>query len=417
VYGFLTHLFLFYLHTMKYVLLACVAYSFLSCRSQNINLPPGQPPGFWLARSKGKLTQLAYSLGQDRLGSAKEGYIDTNILLKVIDSVGSLYQVQLSKYHTAYLAKADVERDTASHMRPFYLTQSWQEKPDTGKNGKHDSLFISMDEKLPYKSWMEITPAKIMIDIYGIESNTNWITQLTSIKEIKNVYFNQVEDDVVRVTIELKHQQHWGYTIAYKGNYLVVAVKRQPADLNIQKLRIAIDAGHGGTNVGAEGDKSHVTEKEYTLLFAKALQKFLKSKGVKDVIMTRTNDTTFGNTDRVLWLQQQQPDMLVSLHLNSADGQTSGSSTYYKHIGFRPLSTFILKEMLAAGMDEYGNTGNFNFLLNQPTDFPNALLEIAFLSNERDEKKILKPSFHALVAKQVYQGMVDFLNSCKTPGQ
>jgi len=398
---------------MKYLLLAWVVCSVLSCHSQTINLPPGQPPGFWLARSKGKLTQLAYSLGQDRLGSAKEGYIDTNVLLKVIDSVGSLYQVQLSKYHTAYLAKADVQRDTVSHLKSFYLTQSWQEKPDTGKAGKHDSLFISMDERLPYKSWMEITPAKIMIDIYGIESNTNWITQLTSIKEIKNVYFNQVEDDVVRVTIELKHQQHWGYTILYKGNYLVVAVKRQPADLNIQKLRIAIDAGHGGTNVGAEGVTSHINEKDYTLLFAKALKTYLKSKGVKDVIMTRTDDTTFGNTDRVLFLQQQQPDILVSLHLNDAGPDVKGSSTYYKHIGFRPLSTFILKEMMTAGMAEYGNTGNFNFLLNQPTDFPNALLEIGFLSNVQDEKKILKPSFHALVAKQVYQGIVDFLNSAK----
>ncbi|HWB26503.1 MAG TPA: N-acetylmuramoyl-L-alanine amidase [Chitinophagaceae bacterium] len=398
---------------MKYPLLALVLYCFFSCKSQNINLPVENPPGFWLARSKGKFTQLAYSLGQDRLGSAKEGYIDTNVLLKVIDSIGSLYQVQLSKYHTAYVAKSDLARDTSAHLRPFYLTNSWHERPDTAKNGKHDSLYISMDERLPYKSWMEINPSKIMIDIYGIESNTNWITQLSTIKEIKNVYFNQVEDDVVRVTIELKHQQHWGYTILYKDNYLVVAVKRQPADLNIQKLKIAIDAGHGGTNIGAEGVTRHINEKDYTLLFAKALQKYLKSKGVKEVIMTRTKDTTFGNTDRVLWLQQQQPDILVSLHLNSADGETKGSSTYYKHIGFRPLSIFLLKEMVAAGMDEYGNTGNFNFLLNQPTDFPNALLEIGFLSNIKDERKILKTSFHALVAKQVYQGIVDFLNNAK----
>lgn len=405
--------FYFYLHSMKYVLLAVVVCGFLSCNSQVVNLPPDQPPGFWLARSKGKLTQLAYSLGQDRLGSAKAGYIDTNILLKVVDSTGSLYQVRLSKYHTAYLAKADVAKDTLSRLRPFYLTNSWNEKPDTTKKGNHDSLFISMDERLPYKSWMEINPSKIIIDLYGVESNTNWITQLSTLKEIKNVYFTQVEDDLVRVTIELKHQQHWGYTIFYKGNHLVVAVKQQPALLNIQKLRIAIDAGHGGTNIGAEGATSHITEKDYTLLFAKALQKYLKSKGVKDVVMTRTNDTTFGNTDRLLWLQQQQPDILVSLHLNSADSETKGSSTYYKHIGFRPLSTFILKQMMLGGMTEYGNVGNFNFLLNQPTDFPNALLEIGFLSNVQDEKKILKPAFHTLVAAKVYQGMVDFLNSAK----
>jgi len=394
---------------MKYYLLAVITFGFLSCHSQNI--PEVPAPSYWLARSSGKLTQLSYSLGEDRLGSAKLGYIDTAVLLKVVDSTGKLYQVQLSKYHTAYLFKQDVVRDTVTKLRPFYLTSNIAEKPAVDN---YDTLFIQMDERLPYKSWMEINPSKIMIDLYGVESNTNWITQLTTVKEIKNVYFEQAEDDVVRVTIELKHAQHWGYTIFYKGHHLVVAVKRQPAVLNIQKLRIAIDAGHGGTNVGAEGVTSHVSEKDYTLLFAKALQKFLKAKGVKDVVMTRTADTTFGNTDRVLFLQQQHPDILVSLHLNSTDNaDIQGSSTYYKHIGFRPLSQAILKDMFAIGMDEYGNTGNFNFLLNQPTDFPSALLEIGFLSNVKDEKKILSPKFHALVAKQVYQGIVDFLAGAK----
>ena len=183
--------------------------------------------------------------------------------------------------------------------------------------------------------------------------------------------------------------------------------------LNIQKMRIAIDAGHGGTNMGTEGITSHESEKDLTLLYAKALQKYLKAQGVKDVIMTRMQDTSFGNTDRVLWLQQHQPDILISLHLNSADSDTKGSSTYYKHIGFRPLSTAILKKMLAIGMEEYGNTGNFNFLLNQPTDFPSALLEIGFLSNRSEEKKILSPKFQALVAKQVYLGLVDFIKESK----
>ncbi len=395
---------------MKYFLLAVITCSFLCCQSQNTQTTAA-PAGYWLARSSGKFTQLSYSLGEDRLGSAKLGYIDTAVLLKVVDSTGKLYQVQLSKYHTAYLFKQDVVRDTVTKLRPFYLTTNIGEKPATDD---YDTVFVQMDERLPYKSWMEINPSKIMVDIYGVESNTNWITQLTTIKEIKNVYFNQVEDDVVRLTIELKHNQQWGYTIFYKDHHLAIAVKRQPAVLNIQKLKIAIDAGHGGTNVGAEGATSHVNEKDYTLLFAKALQKFLKAKGVKEVVMTRTQDTTFGNTDRVLWLQQQHPDLLVSLHLNSGDnGETQGSSTYYKHIGFRPLSQAILKQMLAAGMAEYGNTGNFNFLLNQPTDFPSVLLEIAFLSNVKDEKKILNPKFHALVAKQVYTGIVDFLNGAK----
>jgi N-acetylmuramoyl-L-alanine amidase len=43
-------------------------------------------------------------------------------------------------------------------------------------------------------------------------------------------------------------------------------------------MKIAIDAGHGGTNTGTGGIKARYTEKHYTLLFAKALQKALKTK-------------------------------------------------------------------------------------------------------------------------------------------
>ena len=113
-----------------------------------------------------------------------------------------------------------------------------------------------------------------MVDIFGATSNTNWITQLKTTKEIKNVYYDQVEEDVFRVVIELKHAQHWGYSIYYDttGKRLVVQVKRQPAVLDIKKLKIAIDAGHGGDNSGASGLVSKVLEKEYTLKIAKQLQ-------------------------------------------------------------------------------------------------------------------------------------------------
>lgn len=365
---------------------------------------------FWLGRSVGKLPALADGLGDDRLGGAKLGYLDTNIVLKVIDSVNNLYQVQLSKYHTAYIEKGYVKRDSSIVEKPFYLTHSWQVM---GTDSCYDILSIRLDEKLPYKSWMEINPSKIMLDIYGVQSNTNWITQLTSLKEIKNIYYNQVEDDVVRVTIELKHVQHWGYSLGYTGKMLVMKIKRQPEKLNIKYIKVAIDAGHGGTNLGAEGNRSRAIEKEYTLVFAKALQSKLMRKKV-EVIMTRTTDTTFDLKDRILFLQQQNPDLLISLHLNSNDNtNANGASTYYKHIGFRSVSQTILKRMLDIKMNEFGNVGNFNFTLNAPTDFVNTLLEIGFLSNAEDELKITDPRFPAKVAKQVAKGIKDWLLQCK----
>ena len=364
------------------------------------------PSPILIGRSTGKLPSMVYSLGEDRLGAAKLGYIDTNIVLRVVDSTKDLYKVQLSKYHSAYIDKAYFKVDSIVQLKPFYLTSSFLAKGDT----LYDVVNIRVDEHMPYKSWMEISPSKIMIDIYGVQANTNWITQLQSLKEVKNVYYNQIEDDVVRVTIELKHQQHWGYSIAYKGKSLTVHIKRQPSILELKNMVIAIDAGHGGTNSGAEGIKHHASEKENTLLYAKALEKNLKKLGVKKVIMTRNIDTSFDMKDRILFLQQQRPDFLISLHFNSSDNEAvQGVSTFYKYIGFRPLSQQLLKRMLELKLNEFGNIGNFNFGLNSPTDFPNALVEIAFLSNIEDEKKIISPKFRLDVAKKISLGIQDWL--------
>lgn len=389
---------------MKSPIIICLALMVCQASAQNA------APHYVLARSTGKLPALSYGLGEDRLGGAKMGYIDTNILLRLIDSTKEMYSVQLSKYHTAYIDKSYIKPDSAQNEKPFYLTNSFSVKGDSA----FDYVGISMEEHLPYKSYMEINPSRIIVEIFGVESNTNWITQLKSLKEIKNVYYNQVEDDVVRVTIELQHRQHWGYSIGYKGRNLVVKVKRQPEKPDLQHLTIAIDAGHGGTNAGTGGVHAKYEEKYYTLLFAKALEKALKKKGVKKVIMTRTTDTTFDNKDRILFLQQQNPDFVISLHLNSSNNeQVRGVSTYYKHIGFRPLTQAILNRMLELKLEEFGNVGNFNFALNSPTDFPNSLLEIAFLSNVDDEKRIVKTQFQEDVAKKLVLAIGDWLKAVK----
>jgi N-acetylmuramoyl-L-alanine amidase len=277
-----------------------------------------------------------------------------------------------------------------------------------------DYVGIAMEERLPYQSSMQIGPSAIVVDIYGVRSNTNWVTQLSSLKEVKQVYYQQTADDIVRVTIELQHKQHWGYSIGYKGKYLVISIRRQPPKLDLRKLTVAIDAGHGGSNTGTSGITSLQAEKNLTLLYAKELQKLLQKKGVNSIIMTRSTDTTFDNKDRILFLQQQRPDLLISLHFNSSvNRQVRGVSTYYKHIGFRPMTQYILQRMLELNLPEFGNIGHFNFALNAPTDFPNCLVEIAFLSNEEDERRIVSAAFRAAVAKKIHAGIVDWLHALK----
>lgn len=360
-----------------------------------------------MVQTVGKLPFLKYGLGEDRLGGAKMTYLDSGIVMRVVDSVNTDYKVKLSKNHFAYIPKTNTQPLPCKVPAPYHLTSGWRVYGDD----QFDYVSIGVGERLPYRSIQQIGPSRIAVDIFGVTSNTNWISQFRSVKEIKNAWYEQTDDDVMRVYIELAHPQHWGYHIGYDstGQKLVMRVKRQPEALKIRKLKIAIDAGHGGTNIGATGATSKIPEKEYTLRISHALNKLLKRKGVT-TFMTRKVDTTLSMVERVEMLSAENPDLLISIHLNSSgNALIKGTSTYYRYIGFRSLSQSILHRMLELPLMEAGNVGGFNFSLNGPTDYPNCLVEVAFLSNTDDEKKILDPRFHDAVAKKIYRGIQDWL--------
>lgn len=392
-----------YLSSMIRILfLTCILYAgALRAQLPENNYLPG--------RTTGILPYLEYGLGADRLGGAKMTFLDTGILVKVIDSTIVNYRVQLSKDHFAYLPKNRFRKDTTSRIQPYYLTGSWM----VNGNDSFDFVSVALDERLPYRSMQELSPSRIVIDIFGATSNTNWVTQRSGAKEIKQVRHEQIEDDVFRVIIELKHEQHWGYRILYEGNRLVIRVQRQPEKLHIENMKIAVDAGHGGDNTGASGSSNRTLEKNYTLLIAKELEKELVSEGA-NVFMTRTNDASIGMNERIAMLENAKPHFLISIHLNSSvKDSVKGVSTYYRYPGFRPLTQFILNSMLELGLAEFGNVGSFNFALSGPTDYPNCLVEVAFLSNKEDEKRILDPQFHKDVAKKITEGIKEWLKYCR----
>lgn len=361
-------------------------------------------------KTSGKLPQLAWSAGTDRLGSAKMGYIDTGILMEVADTTKSLYKVKLSANRHAFLDKS-LATPVEMTMKPGPVTsESWRVKGGEAD----DSLTISLGTKVPYQSWMELNPSKIILELYGVQANTNWITQLQSAREIVRVDYRQVEDDVVQVHIYLKHVQPCGYRIYYRGKQLLMTVKVPPHERSLKGKTIVVDAGHGGSNTGAKGGTSGILEKDYTLLIAKALEKSLKEKGAI-VLMVRDKDTTIDNKDRVLWAIQQNPDLFISIHLNSS-GRTEvrGASTYYKHAAYSTLSQSILKQLLKIDdLVEFGHVGSFNFQPVQPTEYPSCLVEVAFLSSPEDEKMILDADFHKKIAKQVKQGILDWYENIR----
>jgi N-acetylmuramoyl-L-alanine amidase len=220
-----------------------------------------------------------------------------------------------------------------------------------------------------------------------------------------------MQNGVLRVYIDLKSKLHWGYSVYYDSTStkLTIRVKHAP-EKKLKNLFVAIDAGHGGDNSGAAGNVSGKLEKFLTLDYALALEKELKKSGVKQIFMIRRIDTSLSMPQRIKMLRDTMPDLLISIHFNSSSVDTvNGTSTFYRHIGFRPLTQTILKRMGELNLNVFGNVGSFNFALSGPTDFPNCLVEVAFLSNHNNETFILSKRGASDVAKKIKQGIKDWI--------
>ncbi len=355
---------------------------------------------------------LNYGLGTNRLGGAKLSFLEKGIKLTIDGMKGKQYRVRLTNNMIAWIPKEQVELLPFGTLPPKSLTDSWAVYG--GK--KYDKIIINLNEKLPYSTRQEINPTRIIVDIYGATSNTNWITQHISAKEIKNLYYKQVGKDLFRIIIEPTHKQIWGYNISYKNKALQIRVKKQPRKLRISNLTFILDAGHGGNNRGALGSTG-LLEKNVTLDIVKRLAKQLKKKGAK-VILTRNRDIESKSIERLEKIKKLDGDILISIHANSigltSDPiKTKGTATFYKHLCYRPLSLAIYKRMLSLKLEPFGNVGSFNFILNSPTEIPNVLVETAFISNPSDEMKLMSGKFKNKIAKQIVKGVEDFLVKCK----
>lgn len=362
--------------------------------------------------TKGERPYLNTGLGEDRLGGHKYSIINPGIRLKITGKVNNMYRVELAENHRVWIEDTYVDLQPEGTFMPKSLTGDINVFPEE----KVDVVSLSLNDRLPYSTMQQLSPSRIIVDVFGATSNTNWITQQLTTKEIKDVYYNQVESDVFRITIELRHKQIWGYEIGYEGNNLKIKVRRQPEKLKLKELAFAIDAGHGGENHGALGSTG-ILEKDITFAVVGHLREILEDKGVR-VILTRPDDTNPKMTERFMRAYTGGADMLISVHANSIGlttdpALTKGSGTFYKHICYRPLSQLILQEVLKSGLDTLGNVGSFNFALNGPTEFPTALVETAFLSNPEDEMKLMDDDFRKELAERIVDGIEEFLDYCE----
>lgn len=349
---------------------------------------------------------LQYGDGDDRLGGSKMGTLDSNITLKAVARKGKLYKVALSDNRWAYIpiSLTSETNDTTLCIN----TGSWS----IFNTGKTDRISITLPTRLPYRSWTQLDPTTICLEIFGAMNNSNWITQKGELGIIDYVDCQQTESDVVKIAIKLKDKYSWGHAVNYHGNNLIIDIKHTPS-LNMKNLTIGLDAGHGGQYPGAIS-ATGLKEKDINLDIILRIADLLRQQGAK-VILSRNDDSGPTMSQRKQTFIDNNIDLMISLHNNSGGSPltTMGTSTYYKHVSNRELAQCMLNRLLQLGLKDFGLTGNFNFSLNAPTEYPNVLLEVLFMSSLPEEEMLADPDFRQQVAEKAVSGLNDYLTKVR----
>ena len=349
-----------------------------------------------------------YGKGQDRLGGAKVCFVDAGIPLEVVEEYGDLYKVKVAENKYFHIPKEYTSPIEEAPVRDV-TTNNWS----VSDMGDFDRVAISLNAKHPYTVRHELSDKSIVLDIYGAQCNSNWLTQKVPLGMVKYVDLEQVEYDVFRAKIFLQDYS-WGTRIYYEGNTLMVDVMHKPA-LTLKGLVVGVDAGHGGPTSTGAVSISGLKEKELNLEMAYTLKAELEKKGAK-VVLSRKDDSGMTMSERKKIFLDNNVDLVISIHCNAAGNplDVKGSSTYYKYTHNRPLAEAILLRTLELeGVVNFGLVGNFNFSLNGPIEYPNVLVETQFLSNPEDEERIADRSFRDAYMKKVVKGLEDYLKSLK----
>jgi N-acetylmuramoyl-L-alanine amidase len=221
------------------------------------------------------------------------------------------------------------------------------------------------------------------------------------------------------------------------------------AQATAAKPVVILDPGHGGIDPGT-ASADGVTEKEVVLAFAKTLRQKLEAKGDYQVCLTREGDTFLALRERVDFAQSKGANLFVSIHADSFPkhaNEASGATVYTlserasddeaKELAAKEnfsdaiagvelptdrdevvanilidlaqretqnrsivFARSVVGEMSAAELHRK-SLKSAGFRVLKSPDVPSVLLELGFLSNPDDEKRLTSETWRAAMAEKV----------------
>lgn len=290
---------------------------------------------------------------------------------------------------------------------------------------------------------VKVKTPRLIVDRSGFEAGE----AVSALQIFQNLPDNSSEivftltDNTLDVNSERYNPNNPRSLIKLSGDYASLETDQNQEQEQLGIRRIVLDPGHGGRDMGAVGPTG-LEEKDVTLEIALMLQERLQED--YEVLLTRRDDTHLSLKARTGFANNQKADLFISIHVNAIPSQNAtGSETYYlsleddtdvdlshyndeegvsgpdpgleddltlmlwdmahtKHIEDSFLVATYIQESLnvLSGIKSRG-VKQLPLKVLRGATMPAVLLEVAFISNSYEEKKLKTVAFREKAADAV----------------
>ncbi len=334
-------------------------------------------------------------------------------------------------------------------------------------------LVFELDKVVDHSIFTLHNPERVVLDLKKVTMSHGMVDRLQANSLIRDIRSGVRHKHDLRIVFDLSEQVSPRSFLlgpsAKSGHRLVLDLHPATQHAQLKKstqrdVIVAIDAGHGGKDPGATGH--HGThEKQVTLQIAKRLQTTINAQRGMRAVLIRKNDRFLHLRERIHKARELQADMMISIHADAfPDPRARGSSIYalsldgassetahlladnenasdllfgdvklsandkmVKEVLFDLSLTGTIESSLDIGGEIIKQIRSVNrvhkkrvqqagFAVLKAPNIPSVLLETAFISNPREEKKLRNIAFQKKVAKAITRGVNHYFARKAPPG-
>lgn len=186
-------------------------------------------------------------------------------------------------------------------------------------------------------------------------------------------------------------------------------------------VRIVLDSGHGGNDMGA----SHggVEEAPLNLKLTLKLKKELESYGC-DVVLTRKDENDLASENslnrkkddlrkRISIINDERNDLLVSIHMNKyEDERVRGLHVFYsKQFPSSKILASSIQEAVNLQMNQKKEIKPGDFYILNESRIRGVLIECGFISNSEQRKDLMNESYQNQLVKSIAEGILHYFEA------